>query len=365
MRIGLLIILILMISTAFAGEEYSSALLVEARSGQVLFEDQADRLWSPASVTKLMLMLLADDALREERLTSETPMTCSAYAQSMGGSQVFLAEGDQLPFEKLMECVAVASANDAAVVVAEGLFGSTDACVAAMNAQCVKLGMNSTHYVNVNGLPENHGGPENVTTARDQAILAREVLTRHTGVLDWTRIQSTEFRPGHALNTTNTMMRRYEGMDGLKTGYHAKGMFNLVATAERDGRRLIAVVFGSPGARIRNRVVERLLDSGFRDWDMRMALKAGDRIGAPLPVKRTWRGKLRACAGQDLVYLAKPADISRVIVELEKLGQLKAPIMAGQIVGRIVARLDGKVISAVPAIAEKRVRATWPPWPAR
>ncbi len=348
---------------ALAAGEYESAMLMEARSGQILFEDNPDEQWVPASVVKLMLLLLADEAVQDGRVSPQTMLTSSKYAKGMGGSQVYLAAGDETSFQKLIEAVAVGSANDAAVTVAEAIYGSVPAAVAAMNEKCVELGMTGTTYVNVTGLPESGGKAENWTTARDQAILAREVVLKHPGVLDWTGKIYTRFRKGLDLGTTNTMMKTYEGMDGLKTGYHNKGRSNLVATAERGGRRLISVVLGSPGPKQRNAEVERLLDSGFADWDMRTALRKGDGLGIEFRVKRTWRGKLRVEAGEDLVYLARPEDITRVSIELEDPGDIAAPFEAGEEVGRIVVKLDGQVLSSVPALATKRMRASWLSWP--
>jgi len=352
----------LLVAPAFASDEYVSALLMEARSGQILFEDNADEPWIPASVVKLMLLLLADEAVQDGRVTPETVLTSSKYAKGMGGSQVYLAAGDETSFQKLIEAVAVGSANDAAVTVAEGIFGSVPATLAAMNEKCVELGMTNTTHVNVSGLPENGGTAENYTTARDQAILAREVVLKHPGVLEWTGKIYTRFRKGLDLGTTNTMMKVYDGMDGLKTGYHVKGKSNLVATAERGGRRLIAVVLGAPGPKQRNAEIERLLDSGFSDWAMRTALRKGDGLGIEFKVKRTWRGKIRVEAGEDLVYLARPEDIARVSIELEDSDDIAAPFAAGEEIGRIVVRLDGKVLSSVPALANKRMRASWLSW---
>jgi len=341
-----------------------SSLLMEARSGQVLFEDNADGAWTPASVTKLMLLLLAEEALNAGRVTPETIITCSEHAQSMGGSQVFLSAGDQTSVQKLSEAVAVGSANDAAVSLAEGIFGDEPTAVKAMNGKCAALGMTRTRYVNVNGLPVNNGDPDNSTTARDQGILAREIVLRHPRILEWTGLKTTPFRPGLDLNSTNTLMKHYEGMDGLKTGYHKKGRFNLVATAERQGRRLIAVVFGAPGSKERNAEVKRLLDSGCEDWEIRTALRAGEGMGRQFPVKRTWRGKVGVHAARDLVYAVKIEDLGRVVIELERPDAIAAPFDAGQEIGRIVAKLDGKVISAVPALASRRMRASWLNWPA-
>jgi len=360
-----ILVILLSASVAGASGDYVSAMLMEARSGQILFEDNADESWIPASVVKLMLLLLADEALQAGKVTPKTMMTSSKLAKRMGGSQVYLAAGDETSFQKLIEAVAVGSANDAAVTVAEGIFGSVPAAVSAMNEKCVELGMTNTVYVNVTGLPESGGRAENHTTAREQAILAREVSLRHPRVFDWTGKIYTRFRPGLDLGTTNTLMKSYEGMDGLKTGYHVKGRSNLVATAQRGGRRLIAVVLGSSGPKARNAEVVKLLDSGFAGWDMRTALRAGDGLGVEFPVKRTWRGKLRIHAGADLVYLARPEDMGRVSIELEDPDELSAPIEAGEVVGRIVVKLDGRVLSSVPALAAGRVRASglrWPSW---
>jgi len=264
-----------------------------------------------------------------------------------------------------VEAVAVGSANDAAVALAEHVWGDVDAAVAAMNAKAEALGMAGTRYVNVTGLPEGRGKPDNHTTARDEALLAREVCLHHPLVLAWTGKIWTRFRPGLDMGTTNTLMKSFEGMDGLKTGYHNRARSNLVATAERDGRRFVAVVLGSPSPKVRNRVVTRLLESGFRDWNLHLALRQGDDLGVEFPVARTWRGKLRVKAAEPLYYCLKKGGDDGVRIVLDNADRLKAPLDKGAVVGRIQVMQEGRVLSSVPALAARRMRASWFSWPAR
>ncbi len=352
-------------------EECAAALLMEAATGEILYAEQPDREWIPASVVKMMLLLLSQEALEDGRVATTDVVTASARAQAQGGSQVYLAAGETATLQRLLEAVAVGSANDATMAVAEHVFGSAEAAVAAMNARAAALGMSRTQYVNVTGLPE-RGRPDNRSSARDQALLAREIVRRRPGVLDWTRITETDFRPDLRLRCTNVLLKRCPGVDGLKTGYHAKARYNLVATAEREGRRLIAVVLGSPSVALRNRVATRLLERGFEDWLLVTGLHAGEGFGAEFPVAGSWRGTVPVVAAQTLQFTATPQQASRVRILLGPGARLAAPLKAGEVIGQIQATLDGRLLASVPAVAGRGVGRRWfgkgraapgAPWP--
>ncbi|MCP4547758.1 MAG: D-alanyl-D-alanine carboxypeptidase [bacterium] len=364
MRTALLISLFVLISTLFAADavarqrEYVSAILLEAETGQLLFASDIDREWIPASVVKLMMLLLTEEAICEGRASLADTIIATGRAQKQGGSQVYLGKGERATLGKLIEATAVGSANDAIVAVAVALFGSVDKAVAAMNERAGELGMTSTHYVNVTGLPENRG-PENKTTARDQARLAREIVLDHPGVLEWTSKTWTRFRRGLVLGCTNTLLKEYEGMDGLKTGYHHKAKSNLVSTAIRDGRRLIAVILGSPSQRVRNAVAVRLLDSGFNNWIRVDAMAEGLSFPNEFSVARSWNSSVPVRAGEQLSYLVHPEDSDRVVIRLAEGATLEAPLREGEVLGEILALLDGKVLATVPAVAGASVRKAW------
>lgn len=347
-----------------AGGNYASALLMEAETGQVLFEDFADRPWIPASMVKMMLLLLADEGIDDGRIGLQDWVTASERAQRQGGSQVYLGAGEQAKLYKLLEAVAVGSANDAAVAVAEALYGSVDAAVAAMNERAVDLGMSATRYVNVTGLPERRGKPENLSTARDQATLAREIVLHHPRVLEWTCLTWTRFRKGLVLACTNTLLKQIEGMDGLKTGYHHKARCNIAATAERDGRRLIAIVLGSHSLSGRNREVRRLLENGFRDWQLMEVLAPGDSFGEEFPVAGSWRGTVPIQAETTLRFYVRHEDATRVKIVLDQQMPFEAPIQREERLGEIRAVLDGCTLAAVPALAGRAVARAWLPLPA-
>jgi len=338
--------------------ECAAALLMEAATGQILYAENPDREWIPASVVKLMLLCLTDEALAAGRVALDDSVTASARAQAQGGSQVYLTAGETTSLRALIEAMAVGSANDATMALAEHLFGSADAAVAAMNARAERLGMARTHYVNVTGLPERKG-PDSRTTARDQALLAREIVLRRPGVLAWTRLQETEFRPGLRLDCTNTLLRRDLGVDGLKTGYHGQARFNLVGTAERAGRRLITVVFGSPNAGTRNRVTARLLERGYGEWLLVTGLGAGEGFGEEFPVDGGWRRSVPVLAGQALRFAVRPAEAARVRIRLAEGARLQAPLKSGQVLGEIQATLDGQLLASVPAVAGRSVWRRW------
>lgn len=353
------VFLLMSLAGAQAQRDCASALLIVADTGQILHQEDADLPWAPASVVKLMLLLLADEALAEGRIALADTVVASLRAQEQGGSQVNLAEGEAATFGKLIEAAAVGSANDASVAVAEALFGSVEAAVEAMNRKAAELGMTQTRYVNANGLPEPKGRPENSTTALDQARLAREIVLHHPGILVWTRLTSTSFRPGLVLHCTNKLLKRFPGLDGLKTGYHDLARYNLVATAERDSLRLIAVVFGAASAPIRNKKAARLLESGFKDWVRVEALRAGQDFGEEFSVARSWRATVPIQAASSLRYLVRPQDAPRVRIVLDEGACLEAPLRRGQVLGRIEAILDGEVISSVPARAGRSVARAW------
>lgn len=241
-------------------EPYKAAIVMDAGSGEVLYEENSRRRLIPASLTKMMLTLLAVEELRKGRAFLQDRVHISEQASGAGGTQVNLKPGDSVTLEELLRAVLVRSANDAAVAVAEHIAGSPGRCVQMMNGRATGLGMHDTVFHNVHGLPCSNG-EDNTSTAYDMAILARE-LTRYPEVLEWSSQPAVKVHD-ESYTSTNKLLGLYPGLDGLKTGYIRKSGFNMAATAERDGLRLIAVSMGSPSSQVRFSAIQDLLTKGF------------------------------------------------------------------------------------------------------
>jgi len=332
-----------------------TALLMEAESGRILWEKDPDIPHEPASLVKLMTMLLVLEAVEQGIATWDDRVTTSGYAASVGGSTAYLARGETFTLLQMMKAIAIASANDATVAVAEYLAGTEEAFVEAMNRRARELGMTGTRYINADGLPPRPGQEErNVTTARDTAILARELILRFPQVLEWTSTWQEVFRqqPRFVLTNTNRLITRYPGADGLKTGYTQSAGYNLAATAQRDGMRLISVVLGTPSDQSRLEQTERLLDYGFRSFHRIHAAAEGEPVGevrvpggAPelIPVHA-------ASALQVVARRGEERAIERVI---EPRAGLAAPVAVGDVVGELVARVGGEELGRVPVVAQR------------
>lgn len=248
-------------------DPYLGAIVVDAASGRVLFEDQADAKGYPASVLKLMDLLVILDRIEQHQLSLQEQVTVSAKASKTGGSQVWLAEKEVFTVDELLYALMVQSANDAAVALAEKVAGSTDAFVEMMNQRAHQLGMVNSQFHSVHGLPPGAGQQHDVTTARDLSILCRELL-RHSDTLRYTSTKERVFRPDAGkktvvMRTHNHLMAEVEGCDGFKTGYIAQAGFSIAATAARHGQRVIAIVLDSTDRKVRDAQAANLLAKGF------------------------------------------------------------------------------------------------------
>ena len=233
-----------------------SAALIDASSGQVLFEKNSHEKLKPASVTKVMSLVLIMEAIDLGKVKLEDKVTCSEYAAGMGGSQIWLEPGEQMTVEELLKCIIVASANDCTVMLAEHTYGSIEGFVKAMNEKAKELGMKDTNFVNATGLDDDN----HYTTAYDIALMSRELINKHTLVFKYTTIWMDTVRNGEfGLANTNKLIRYYKGYDGLKTGSTSKALFCLSATAKRDNLRLIATVMAAPTSKIRNAEVSKAI----------------------------------------------------------------------------------------------------------
>ena len=324
-----------------------AALLMEKTTGQILFAQNEHEKLEPASVTKIMTLLLTMEAIDSGTIRYDDVVTVSADAAGMGGSQVFLAEGEQITVEELLKCVCVSSGNDAAVALAEKVAGVTELFVEQMNNRARGLGMDDTHFVNPTGLTaEGH-----VTSAHDIALMSRELLTKHPDIRSFTTIWTDSIRGGtFDLANTNKLIRRYDGATGLKTGYTASAGYCISATAEREGMELIAVVMKGETADKRNADAKALLNYGFSAYALVSAAPE-----EPLPTLPVTMGET------DSVSLTLPPDALTAVVEKAQAAALErridlpeslpAPVRQGQQVGTLTLCSGDTELLTVPILA--------------
>ncbi len=329
--------------------ECESAILVEAATGTVLYEQNADAALPPASVTKIMTLLLVMEAIDSGNLSLTDQLQASEYAASMGGSQVFIEPGETMSVEDLLKSVVVASANDAAVVLAENIAGSVESFVEKMNSRAKELGMTSSEFENPTGLDDNT--IRHVTSARDIAIMSRELL-KHDTILNYTNIWMDSIRNGEfGLTNTNRLIRFYNGANGLKTGSTSKAKFCISATAKRDGMQLIAVIMASPTRDIRNECAKKILDYGFANYSVsefeegsagtvRVLGGVKDDIITYYPAKSLLVGK----------GLGKNIERKVIIPD-----SIKAPVELGTKIGEIVYSLNGVEMGKVDITAGESI----------
>lgn len=334
-----------------------SAVIMEASGGQVLLEKNADEKKPPASVTKVMTLLLIFDALAEGTITPDTEVTTSEYAASMGGSQVFLEAGEKQTVDTMIKCIAVASANDACVAMAEKIAGSEPAFVEKMNQRSAGLGMTNTHFVNCNGLDtEGH-----LTTARDIALMSRELITKYPQIENYSTIWmenithttakgSSEF----GLSNTNKLIRQYEYATGLKTGSTSGAKFCLSATARKDGIDMIAVVMAEPDSKTRVKDAIAMLNYGFGKCSIYQDERALEKI-VYAEVKHGMREKAKGETPEGFRYVdTSGSDLSAVEKEV-RIQKQTAPVKKGDQIGEVIYRLNEKTIGSVPVYATEGV----------
>lgn len=335
-----------------------SAILIEASTGQVIYECNATERRSPASITKIMTLLIVFERLSEGKVTLMDEVTVSAYAMSMGGSQVFLEEGEVQTLDTLLKCITVASGNDAAVAVAEYIAGSEGAFVDLMNEKAAELGMQDTHFEDCCGLTDSDN---HYTTARDVAIMSRELITRYPDIYHYTQIwmeDITHVTPrGEFLTTlanTNKLLKQYDWITGLKTGSTDKAKYCISATGSKDGVDLIAVVMGAPDPTGRFQDAATLLNYGFSisqvytDENTDILPRVPVEGGVADEISLVYEGPFRHLdmAGNNLTLIEK---------ELNLPESVKAPVEKGTVAGEAVYRLNGQVIGQVPLLYGENV----------
>ena len=322
-----------------------AAILMDFGTGTVLWELNPDEPLPPASVTKVMTMLLTMEAIDRGEIGYDTVVTASERAKSMGGSTIFLDAGEQMTVDDLLKGIAVASGNDACVAVAEHLAGSVEAFVERMNQRAAELGMNNTHFVNCNGLDaEGH-----YSSARDIAIMSRELM-RHPDIFRYTTIWMDSLRGGaFQLANTNKLIRFYDGATGLKTGSTDGALCCVSATARRDDLHLIAVVLGSPDSKSRFASARELLDYGFANYrNVRLGEK--DKTVTSAPVKKGLKDQVTLVSADDAFALISADRVNAVKTETRLEPDISAPIKKGDSLGEVVTTLDGEVIASFMSV---------------
>ena len=333
-----------------------AALLMEKTTGQILYAQNEHDALPPASVTKIMTVLLTMEAIDSGRIALDDVVTVSAYAAGMGGSQVFLAEGEQITVDELLKAVCVSSGNDAAVALAEHVAGVTELFVEQMNNRARELGMKDTHFANCTGLTaENH-----VTSAYDIALMSRELLLHHPQIRSYTTIWMDTLRDGtFGLSNTNKLIRFYDGATGLKTGFTQEAGYCISATAERDGMELIAVIMKGVTSDSRNTDAKTLLNYGFSTYtlltvqpkeplpDLPVTLGSADTVAAVLPEE--------GCTL--LLEKSRSSDLTQM---LDLPDEVSAPVRAGETLGTLTVSREGETLLTIPVVAGGDVtRLTW------
>lgn len=357
---GVLIVMLLFTFSAPQAEAQpfeinaKSAVLIDKATGTVLYEKNPHDALPPASVTKIMTMLLAMEAIESNRITLEDKVVISEYASSMGGTQLYLEPGEEKTVEELMKGIAIRSANDASVAIGEHIAGTEELFVQRMNERAKELGMKNTNFVNSNGLPdEGH-----VMSAYDIAIMSRELL-KHKDVHRWLTTWMDTVVVGkrqsvQELVNTNRLIRSYDGANGIKTGSTGEARYCLSASATRGNSTFIAVILGAPSSAVRFSEASKLLDYGFANFGT-VEIATKDNKVTTVPVQKGVVLETEVVAKDDLMLLVKKGDEGKVNKEIIVPQYIQAPIQKGEKIGEVIASMDGKEVGRVDIIAAEDI----------
>lgn len=332
---------------------FASAIVVDAETGEVLYEKRPHLERAPASLVKMMLELVAFEAIDRGEITWDDKVTVPREATRVRGSRVGLWAGEVVTVRDLLAATTIASANDAATALGLHIAGSTEACVSRMNQRACELGMNDTHYVNTHGL-DTGGRPGSVTTAWDQAILARKLIEipealRLSGTI------SASIRGGQTIRTTNQLLTRFPGIDGLKTGTTGRAGCCLVSTAERMGWRLVGVVLGAANTRRRFEESANLLYESFLNWQKVRVLSEGDYLGENLPVRDGEFKSVRLLSGCDIDILIPTWRRQEIQIAVSGPPSTRAPVAQGWTLGRVQVLLGDSIAAECPAVSARAI----------
>ena len=332
-----------------------SVLLMEAETGAILHAKDIYKQWAPASMVKMMLMLIVMEKVRAGELHLSDAITASARASQMGGSQIYLREGEIFSLEELMKAIAVASANDACVAVAEHIAGTVESFLELMHERAKAFNLQNSHFESVHGLPPSNGIPGDLTSAYDLALLARELI-KYPEILSWGAIREDSLRDGKfVLTNTNKLVYHFPGTDGLKTGHHREAGFNITATAQRGGLRLIAVVMGAPTSNVRFDEAKRLLAMGFNGFRKVMLARKDAPIGPEIAVSGSTIRKIRAVAQADLFVVVKNGMEKQLVLDVQVPATFSAPAHRGQEIGEIRVKQSDQILANTVAIIPEEI----------
>ena len=355
-----LVVGLLPVGAVAAGQEVpaQSAVLMDVATGTLLYEQNAHEPLAPASVTKVMTMLLIMEAIDSGALKWEDPVTASEAAAAKGGSQVYLKAGETMPVSDMLKAIAVSSANDCACAMAEHLAGSEGAFVERMNARAGELGMGNTHFVNCTGLDDSPEAKEHRTSAYDIALMSRQLLKYHPQIKKYTTLWMDTLRNGtFGLSNTNKLIRFYPGATGLKTGFTSGAGFCLSASAQREGLELIAVVMGSPTSQDRFAACRQLLDRGFGTYAL---VEPELTEEAAVPVKLGTAQTVKAVPANREPLLIEKSQRASVTTRITLDPEVAAPVSRGQRLGELTVKAGEQILAKIPLVAEAPVpRLTW------
>ena len=329
-----------------------SQILMEMSTGKVIYENNADEKSYPASVTKIMTVLLIMEAIDSGKISYDDKVTCSENAASMGGSQIWFKVGEQLTIDEALKCICVVSANDVCVAMAEMIGGNEENFVKMMNDKAKELGMNGTNFANAHGIDD----PNHYTTARDIAIMSRELMTKHPDVTKYTTIWMDSIRGGtFQLSNTNKLIRYYEGATGLKTGFTSTAMYNLSATATKNNMSLVAVVLTAPSSEIRNEEAKQLLNYGFANYEIQKLCDKGQVIDN-IKVNKNLKGNIDVILEDSISILNEKGKSVEFDKQVNIGKEFKAPLKKGDIVGNVVYKdKEGNEIGSVNIVTKEEV----------
>ena len=335
----------------FLNLDAGATILIEQNSGQILYGYNVHEKLHPASVTKVMSLLLIMEALDSGKITLDTQIPCSSNAASMGGSQIWLDTTETLSVNDMLKAICVVSANDCVVALAEYLGGTEEGFVQMMNDKAKELGMNDTTFKNCHGLDED----DHLTSAYDIALMSRELLTKHPKITEYTTIWTDTLRDGKsALSNTNKLVRNYAGCTGLKTGSTSLALYNLSASATRDGLSLIAVVMKAPTAAKRFSNATSLLDYGFSNFSYKTFAVQGDVVKS-ISVNKGVQNEVNAVYETSPALLIKKGEESNITYEINLNDSIQAPVDKGQILGTITYSMNGNVLLRTNLVAENSI----------
>ncbi len=339
-----------------APRKYKSAILMEAETGKILFGRSMHRKLPPASMVKMMLALIVMEKVKRCEVSLNDKVKASRHASMIGGSQVYLREGEVFTLRDMMKAIMIKSACDGAVAVSEHISGSTRKFLILMNKRASELKMNDTIFKTTSGLPKvQNGHSGDMSSAYDMAILARE-LVKYPTVLEWTNTKTDTFRNGKfILTNTNKLLKTFPELDGLKTGYYRRAGWSFTATAKKDNMRLISVVMGCPTKKLRFDKTREILDMGFKNYTKVCLVKKGDVVFENVPIIMGDRRYINGISNKDITLVIRKIDKKKIVKQKILFDRIQAPVEKGRRIGCMLIKMDKMTMAEASIIANEKV----------